>query len=89
MTNCPTCGNIIGSGNCGKPNYCPIGQNGKSLDADLIRKALKAATSLVVAEVWAPPVHEFEKEQRFKVRDAVQKLCMEAEIELNRIHPPL
>jgi hypothetical protein len=58
------------------------------LNADMIRNALKAASSLIVVEVWAPPVHEFEKERRFHARDATQRMCLEALHELNRLYPP-
>lgn len=52
------------------------------MDIEKIRTALNAAVSLVVVEVWIPPEHEFEKENRFRAREAVQKLCLEALAEL-------
>lgn len=57
------------------------------MNVDLIRKALEAASSLMVIEIWAPPMHQSEKKRRFKAREAVQKLCIEATNELNRAYP--
>jgi hypothetical protein len=50
-----------------------------------IETALKAASSLMVVEVWAPPEHQFEKENRFKAREYVQKLCIAAQADLQRL----
>lgn len=54
------------------------------MDKEKIRKALDAASKLMVVEVWAPPVHQFEIDRRYEARSAVQKLCLEALIELNK-----
>ena len=59
------------------------------LNADMIRDALKAAVNLIVAEVWAPPVSESEKDRRFRARDDTQRMCLEALHELNRLYPGL
>lgn len=50
-----------------------------------IAAALKAASSLIVVEQWVTPEHEFEKERRYQARLAVQKLCIEAMNELEKM----
>lgn len=53
------------------------------MDKDKIRAALKAATHMMVVEVWSPPVGKREMEKRFKAREDVQKMCLEALAELD------
>jgi hypothetical protein len=61
----------------------PTSVGSKTMDYEKIGRALKAASSLIVVEVWAPAEHQFEKETRFKAREAVQKMCLEALLELD------
>ncbi len=56
------------------------------MDIEKIRNALKAASSLMVVEVWCPPEHEFEKEQRLKAREVVNRMCIDALRELNGLN---
>jgi hypothetical protein len=55
-----------------------------SMDREKIRKALTAASGLMVLEVWKPPVSDADHEERFNARSAVQKMCIEALHELAR-----
>jgi hypothetical protein len=43
------------------------------MDHEKIRRALKAASSLIVVEIWAPAELQFEKETRFKARYPEEK----------------
>lgn len=56
------------------------------MDIEKIRNALKAASSLMVVEVWCPQAHDFEKEQRYKAREAVNRMCIDALNELNGLN---
>lgn len=52
------------------------------MDMKKIEDALQAASSLMVVEVWCPPEHKFEQEQRYKAREAVNRMCIDALNEL-------
>jgi len=56
------------------------------MDIEKIRNALQAASSLMVIEFWCPPVHDFEREQRYKVREGVNRMCIDALNELNGLN---